>query len=163
MTTLHLKTATYEIEYDGELSELTNTLPALVETMGLVAGEPLTITTDDYTPNDQDMNLIQPVNNAATPTLSVSTIAARLSVSSGPELIIAAAASLSIFQKRNSFSRQELLREMQAAHSYYKKTYSSNLSKALTRLVKSGDLLEQSGSRYSLSATKLTELESRLA
>lgn len=163
MTTLRIKTATYEIEYDGELAELTSTLPTLVETMDAVAGAPLAIAVSDSTTNDHDTSLAQPLSSAPTTAPSVSTIAGKLSVSSGPDLIIAAAASLSIFQRRNSFSRQELLREMQAAPSYYKKTYSSNLSKALTRLVKSGDLLEQSGSTYSLSATKLTELESRLA
>ena len=162
MTTLHLKTATYEIDYDGELDELVNTLPSLVNTLDAAAETPFAMASDSII-DDQNATLNQPPNNTATTTPSVSTIAGKLSVSTGPDLIIAAAASLSIFQSRKSFSRQELLKEMQAAHSYYKKTYSSNLSKALTRLVKSGDLLEQSGSTYSLSATKLSELESRLA
>ncbi len=163
MTTLHLKTATYEIEYDGDLAELANTLPSLIEILGISAEAPLINETNNPATNIQDTSNALPSNDATTTALSVSTIAARLSVNSGPDLIIAAAASLSIFQSRRSFSRSELLKEMQAAHSYYKKTYSSNLTKALTRLVKSGDLLEQSGSTYSLSAQKLSELESRLA
>lgn len=64
-------------------------------------------------------------------------IAAKLKASSGPDLIIAAAAKLSFVDKLDHIPRKMFLDEMKSATGYYKATYRANLSGYLERLVKS--------------------------
>ncbi|MGH6760242.1 MAG: hypothetical protein ACRECW_01445 [Phyllobacterium sp.] len=102
-------------------------------------------------------------DNAATNlNMAVGTIAARLSVTSGPELAIAAAAYLQLAQKKASFNRADLLSAMKSATGYYKSSMSSNLSQSLKTLVSSKQLNELTGSAYSLTAAEQTSLRARL-
>lgn len=94
---------------------------------------------------------------------SPNTIAARLNVTSGPELLIAAAAYLQIVGGQESFKRQDLLEAMKAAKSYYKNNMSSNLTKALSSAVANGRVNELSNSEFSLSANEQSSLRGRLA
>lgn len=94
--------------------------------------------------------------------MAVGTIAARLSVSSGPDLAIAAAAHLQLAQGMASFKRADLLSAMQSATAYYKSSMGSNLSKSLKTLVSSKRLNELTGSAYSLTAGEQTSLRARL-
>jgi hypothetical protein len=95
--------------------------------------------------------------------LTTGTIAARLKAKSGPTLLMAAAAHLTFVASKATFSRQELLTEMQGATSYYKKSYSNNLTKYLTGAVTEGKLQESAKNIYALSAETAGELESQLA
>lgn len=91
------------------------------------------------------------------------TIASKLGVKSGPDLVIAAAAKLTLGVGLDSFTRQQLLDEMKSATAYYKKSYSNNLSSYLQRLVKANDLFEAAKDTYALSAGKRAEIEKTLA
>jgi hypothetical protein len=94
--------------------------------------------------------------------MAVGTIAARLSVSSGPDLAIAAAAHLQLAQGMTSFKRADLLTAMQSATAYYKASMGGNLSKCLKTLVSSKKLNELTGGAYSLTAGEQTSLRARL-
>lgn len=95
--------------------------------------------------------------------LSTASIAAKLGCGSGPDLVLAAAAHLTLSQAAEAFTRQELNREIRAARAYYKKSYSSNLTKYLDAFVKSGKFNEPSTGTYSLAAAARKEMEARLA
>ena len=68
------------------------------------------------------------------PPLTTASIAAKTNATSGPDLMLAAAAHLTLVAKKDTFSRQELLNEMQNASGYYKKSYSNNLTKYLGKV-----------------------------
>lgn len=164
MTTskIKIKLGAIEVEYEGSESFLKEELPAL-----------LAAVSDLY---QRSHASLQPVPVSSTPASAASTslesprlqattgsIAARLQVKSGPELIMAAAARLTFSERMNSFSRQRLTDEMKTASAYFKSTYVNNLSKYLHSLVKDGKLNEPSQGNFALTANSLKELEPRIA
>jgi len=82
--------------------------------------------------------------------LSTTDIAVKLSVKSGSDMVMAAAAHLLFFAGRGDFKRSEILSEMKAAKSFYKQTYSNNLTKYLDGLVKSARLSNPSADTYAI-------------
>jgi hypothetical protein len=98
------------------------------------------------------------------PSLTTGSIAATLGCKSGSDLLLAAAAHLALMKKAEPFSRQKLLAEMQEATSYYKTSYSANLSKYIkTALLKDGPLSETAKNSFALKAAVRTQLEQKLA
>lgn len=95
--------------------------------------------------------------------VTVRTIAARLRVDSGSELLLAAAASLAIFKGASHFSRQELHDEMKEAAGFYKTSYGSNLSNYIDTLMKNGSLLEMGKETYALSDAARQTLEQKIS
>lgn len=98
------------------------------------------------------------------PTLTTGSIAAKLGAMSGSDLLMAAAAHLALVKKTEPFTRKQLLTEMQSATSYYKSSYSTNLTKYIkTALQKDGPLSETAKNAYALTAAARSELEKKLA
>jgi len=96
--------------------------------------------------------------------LTTGSIAATLGVKSGSDLLTAAAAHLALVKKTEPFTRQQLLTEMQSATSYYKSSYSPNLTKYIkTALQKGGPLSETAKNSYALTAAARADLEKKLA
>lgn len=89
-------------------------------------------------------------------------LAAKLNVKSGPDLVLAAAARVTFVLGSATFSRQKLIDEMKTASAYYKATYLSNLTQSLNNLVKEGKLNEPSQGNYALTAPSLKDLEQRI-
>lgn len=95
--------------------------------------------------------------------LTTGSIAALLKAKSGPDLLLAAAAHLTFVANKDTFSRQELLNEMQNATAYYKKSYSNNLTKYLSGAVTEKKLQETATNAYALSADTSSALRTKLA
>lgn len=96
--------------------------------------------------------------------LTTGSIAATLGAKSGSELLTAAAAHLALVKDTEPFTRKQLLTEMQSATSYYKSSYSPNLTKYIkTALQKGGPLSETSRNHYALTAAARADLEMKLA
>ncbi|WP_298851424.1 hypothetical protein [uncultured Sphingomonas sp.] len=94
--------------------------------------------------------------------LHVNSVAKALDAKTGPDLAIAAAATLQIIEGKDVFSRNELLDTMRKATKYYNKNMSGNLTKILNGLI--GEELNQiAEGSYSLSAAKIKALEATLA
>lgn len=155
---IRIRMGSIELEYEGSEAFLKNELPdllAVVSNLYRNSGATAEGADDGDGPGGagagQDYQL------------STSTIAARLGVSSGPDLIVAAAAHLTLVLKRFPFSRSQLLSDMKEASSYYKASYSKNLSAYLDRLVKGHKLVESAKDMYALSATEKTNIERTLA
>lgn len=94
---------------------------------------------------------------------STDTIATLIGATSGPDLIIAAAAHLHFVQGKVTFSRHELTSQMRSAPSHFKTTFVNNLSTYLSGLTRA-DRLRLSGSDiYALSSKERQSLEAKLA
>lgn len=156
---IRIKMGPIEVEYEGSEEFLKKELPDLLAAVSKLYHE----SGGNVAAGDESARTDAQNNGKATPaTGTTATISARLAVKSGPELILAAAARLTFGLSKDSFSRKELLAEIQTAKQYYKKSYSANLSTYLGQLVKS-DLREVSKDQYALSAKKADELRKNLA
>lgn len=156
---LRIKMGPIEVEYEGsedflkqELPELLQAVTTLYKDSGIAEAGPAP----------------SPVSGGAAsaapgPQGTTNTYAARLGGGSGPELALAAAARLRIGLGAENFTRSKLLEEMRGATSYYKKNYSSNLTKIIGTLVANQKLIEAAKDTYSLHATTESELRAKLA
>jgi hypothetical protein len=152
---IRIKLGSIEVEYEGseaflkkELPDLMKSITELYKSVGTIIEQP-----------EDQVNDFKPKGIK----LSTKSIAAKINCTTGRSLVIAAAAHLTLAKNKESFTRKELLSEMQSASGYFKKTYGDNLSNALNGLLKSGSLTELPGGNYSLSAQKQKEIGGRLA
>ena len=94
--------------------------------------------------------------------MSTTTIASRLKATTGPDLAVAAAARLTIFERRDSFTRAQLLAAMKLATGHYKSSMASNLSSSLKGLVRNTRFNETGSGTYTLTASERSTLEATL-
>jgi hypothetical protein len=107
-------------------------------------------------------NIVPKPGQATSGHLSTSVIAQKLGANSGPDLILAACAYLTLGKGMETLPRKAILDEMREAKAYFKTTYRNNLSKYLATLTKSGDLNQLANENYSLPAEKRAEIEARI-
>lgn len=153
---IKIKLGPIEVEYEGSESFLKQELPALIKTvteLSKSAGVTLDNIESDHDKGKSDTGM---------PQLSITSIATKISCSSGPDLVLAAAAHLTLVKKLEVFSRKQLLAEMKVASGFYKSSYRDNLTAYLKSLLKD-KLNERSTGQYSLSASARKELGSTLA
>jgi hypothetical protein len=94
---------------------------------------------------------------------STNTIATLLGAKSASDLAIAAAAQLTLVQKKERLSRQEILDEMRSGTSFFKSSYVNNHSNSLKVLTKGDRLRLLAPDTYALSFKERNELEKLLA
>ena len=93
---------------------------------------------------------------------TIDKVAAKLDCKTGPDLIVATAAFLTFgAEVAPRFNRKRLLDEMKTS-SYYKKSYASNMSTYLQRLVKKQELYEVAKGVYQLPPGRRDELKTKL-
>src|SRR5690606_38048421 len=113
-----------------------NVLPILTTLLGELSG-----------PADEKMGLDHPApkpekfRRQQAPTMRE--IIEALGANSGPELVRAAAVSLSIFQDTPIFSREQLLAEVEKAVGHWHKSHAKTASAVLDYLMASGCLVER--------------------
>lgn len=154
-TKIRIKMGQMEVEYEGPEAFLKNELMSL---LGKVS--------DLYKVSD-----ILPEGEGDSPGveggpaigLSTRSLAGKLECKTGRDLVVAAAAHLTLSRGAETFTRQQLLTEIQTAKACYKPSYSNNMTKYLDGLVDDGDLNEPSTGTYSLTARARKNLEARLA
>lgn len=145
---IRVKAGEVEIEYEGPEELLKQVLPDIIkEIPGLIKQSPSPATVKS------------PTEMQAT----TASLAARFQAKSGTDLIMAAAAHLSLVKKKESFSREELLDQMKSASQFYKPTYSNNLSKYIKTLIKDGKLNEPSTNQYTLTPSAVTTWSAQIA
>lgn len=93
---------------------------------------------------------------------TTNTIASRLGVKTGPELIIAAAAHLTFVKSLEKFHRKDLLEEAQSVTNFYDQSVSKNFSSYLSRLVKGGRISEVSKDIYAFTIQERQKIEDKL-
>ena len=154
-----LKIGVLEIEYEGNESFLKDGLFNLMEKVSGLYTEHRSSLPINVSPTNEQIESEKSTNIEID--LSTSTIASRLEVKSGPDLVMAACICLTLVKKKSSFTRQDIHNEMKAATSYYKTSMGSNLTKSLEVHVKSGRLNETSASNYALSAQEKRNAEAK--
>jgi hypothetical protein len=151
MTKIALKWGGLELEFEGSEEFLRKELLAFVKEVGSLQDSPI---------NKAAANTRKP-GGGGSGSESVSTIAQKLSVKRGPELIIAAALSFHT-AGTHSFTKRHLRDRIKEASAFYKSTYRNNFDNYVARLVKKGKLSHLGGENYALPATELPSLEQRL-
>jgi hypothetical protein len=155
---IRIKVGPVEVEYEGDEKFFKDEFPQILSKITQLVKEAGIDLISETIPKIGVQSTTQ--HNAAIGTTG--TIAAKLGVSSGSELILAASARLTLGQNIESFARDQLLTEMKTAKAYYKTSYMKNYSVYLSGLVKAGKLMETSKDTYALSAIMKEELENKL-
>lgn len=155
---IRIKMGPIEIEYEGSEGFLKEELPNLLAAVSKLYTETGGCLASPGTPSNT-AGAQPPSGNLQ---LTTGTIAGRLKCKSGPDLIRAAVSRLHLGLGHGSSTRQQILEQMQQAPMYYKSTYSNNLSKYLSVLVKGGKLNEVSKDTYALTTAALTELRTQI-
>ena len=169
MTTskIKIKLGAIEIEYEGSETFLKEELPALLSAVAdLYQHSHSTVgpTTIEESASPPQNGALNGAASSGNPMLgTTNSLAARLQVKSGPELILAGAARLTLVENLASFPRQRLIDEIKSAAQYFKANHLSNLTKNLHSLVKDGKLNEPSKGHFALTASCKADLEARLA
>lgn len=159
---LRIRIGEVEIDYEGTEEFLKQELPQLLKTAMELhkAAGPQKQGNSGGKENTEDKKKTA----GDVPSLTTASIAAKLISTSGTDLLTAAAAHLALVAKKEPFSRQDLLTAMQSATSYYKSSYSGNLSKYIKMaLQKDGGLSETGKNAYALTASARSTLEKQLA
>lgn len=157
MAKIRVKNGAFEVECEASEEFIKNDFKAIVDSFpaGAVSGGGVAVVGN----GQQFVGIDPPVGGETT----TSMIAQKLGGGTGPELALAAIARIVLVKGQANAPRKEILDEMQAASSYYKDSYSGNLTKALDRLVKSGEVNDVGGNRYTLSQAKRTDVAKSLA
>ncbi len=153
---IRIKMGSIEVEYEGSASFLKKELPDLLAAVSKLYHES----------GQKDGETAESGSSGGKTNLvhgTTGSFAAKLKVASGPDLILAAAAHLTLSKGKDVFSRKELTAAMQSATAYHKTTYVNNLSKYLKTLMKEDKLREPSTGNFSLSAEQRKKLEGQLA
>lgn len=95
--------------------------------------------------------------------ISTNTIASLMDAATGSDLVMAAMAHLTLVQRRETVPRRDLLEEMKAARTFYKDTFSGNLSSYLDTLAKTKRLNLVSKDTYALPHAERQNLERLIA
>ena len=143
---IKIKTNHFEVEFEGREEFLKEDLLNIMES--ILEKYSSTGVRDEIKPATNSQLIDNPNVEVG---LTTSTIASKLKVNSGPELILAAMTHFHFVQKKNTASRKEIFEEMKSATAFYKSTFGGNLTLYITNLIKSGKVLETSKDTYALS------------
>lgn len=161
MSTLRIKFGSIELEYEGELAFEKADIFGLLDALSNLA--PPAVQPPSNNPGNNTVQHIGGDTERFVSVGSVSDVAQRLDVKTGPDMVKAAAAALHFISKKVEFTTKDIAATMRDAKAYFKASYASNLGASLTRLVKADDLRSLGGDRYALSAKTIEDLKSRLA
>jgi len=160
MTTskIRIKMGPIEVEYEGSENFLKEELSEILASVSKLYRE----SSDTTAAQNTGSNAASADGETGRVVGTTATIAARLKVKSAPELLMAAAAHLSLVVGKSEFTRQELLEQMKGATGYFKESHTRNLTQSISSQVRAGSLLEPSTGKFALSAKKRAELETNL-
>lgn len=156
-TRLRMKVGSAEFEYEGPIDFTQDFIKELFSHM------------EGLTPPivSPDLPKSSVVSSAAAsisiPLLHINTIASKLGVKTGPELAIAALASMQIIKGADKATRSEILEEMKSASSYFQANMAGNLSKILKTLVTNHKFNQISQNTFALNAAERAVVEQKLA
>lgn len=142
---IRIKLGEIEIEYEGDEQYLKNDLNSLLDKIGEFTDKHnIRAVKEPTKANTQGINTPGVIKG------TTATIGAKLGASTGPDLIIAAAAKLTFVDGKATFGRKEILASMKEATGVYKKTYLDNLTGYLARVVQQQKLVQISADSYAL-------------
>lgn len=158
---IRIKFGSMEIDFEGseqflkeEFLEMIREVCALAKESGV----------NPFQTADSEKSEIQNkgMDNVQLSKIGSNTVAQKLAVKSGADLVMSAAAKLTFIDGKDKFSSRELSSEMRQATSYFKETYSKNLGNNLKNLVKAGKLNDVGGGNFSIPANSREDFVSKL-
>ncbi len=152
MSKIRIRVGDIEIEFEGSEEFIKEQIPELLQEIADMKGPFIKEEAEEMS-TDEHQKFID---------LSVETIAEKIGVKTGKELVVATAAYLTFAKNLPSFSRREILNAMKDASHHYQKNYSKNLSRYLQPLLRDGVLNQTSSGTYALSAAARKELEQKI-
>ncbi|MYB89840.1 MAG: hypothetical protein F4X93_07805 [Proteobacteria bacterium] len=158
---IRVKLGALEFEYQGAAAFLEDDLVALMRKLIEFYVEHKAELPTEAPPSQT--NSQGPAGNIETSEYSTDTIASKLDAKNGSDMVIAAAANLTLIQKKSTFTRQEILNEMKSAKTYYRASMSSNLTRAIDNLIKAKRINRSSKGEFALSASEKSNLEAKIA
>ncbi len=150
---IKLRIGDLELEYEGSRDFLKSDLLSLLQSLSA-----LEVKQTPKQGNAAPTPLMKPLSED----LSTSTIASKLGVATGPDLILAAAACLQFSQGRATYTDKEIHSEMKKAVGRYKVSYGSNLQAYVKALVAKDKLRITSSGQYTLPDHTISELQSKI-
>lgn len=154
MAKLTLKYGEISIDYDGPEEFLKEQLAGIVD-----AVSKLKDLAPSTKPADGKRDQSTPLGQTK---VSVSTIAHKLGVKSGPDLIAVAAYSLAL-SGTPAFKKKALRDRAREVKTLWKKSYANNFDNYVNRLVSGGRLNHVGGDEYAIPQTEQTSISSRLS
>jgi hypothetical protein len=103
-----------------------------------------------------------PKHTAAKREGTVSVVAQKIGAKSARELLLAAAAHLTLYQGKERFTKEELVATAKEGRGW-KADYSNQMAFNIKRMADAGTLFEKAKNVFSLSDQAVTDLEGRLA
>lgn len=152
MTKLRIRVGSVEVDYEGPEEFIKSDLMGLIKAVSELRGS----STDEGNEGEGE-----PGEAGATDS-SVSTVAQKMGVTKGPDLIVAAGYILSGGGKK-SFEKKALRETIKTAQGFYKATYGDNFDAYVARLVKKGRLSHVGGNSYGMPASEISKLQPLLA
>ena len=160
---VRIKAGPVEFEYEGEtelgvtdIKDLFSHIEKLFKAPGLREGGEINSAGDSKDLANQANTTKQGAK------LHINSVAQKLNAKSGSEVAIAAAATMQVFDGKETFSRNELLDMMKKATMYYNTNMSSNLTKILGTLV-GAKFNQVSDGVYCLTAAEYQRVSTELA
>ncbi len=157
---IRIKMGAIEVEYEGSEAFLKEELPKFLAAVsdlyvksGSVSPPGIPETPQPQSDSSQGSTVLE---------MTTASIASKLGVNSGPQLVLAAAAHLRFVKGLDKFPRKQLTEQMRSASSFFKESYVSNLSKTIKTLMKENKLNEPSNEVYALTHASEQDLRSRL-
>lgn len=154
---VRIKAGAIEVEFEGSEEYMKEELPGLVELL-------YSLGPVDLDENEEESQELPASSDTSKQKLQMTTntIASKLSVKTGNELVIAACAHLCFVKGADTFTRNNILAEMKLASNYFKATMRKNLSSSLKTLINQSKLLETATDTYALEASTKEQLGSQL-
>ena len=112
--------------------------------------------------SSREAGIDNPRQTANRPEGTINTVAIRIGAESCRDLMIAAAAYITIFQGKVRFTKAELISAAKEAQAW-KSDHSAQISINIKRMQETQELFEKSKDIFALSPKKLKELESKIA
>ena len=149
-----------EIEVEGEELNVPDLFAQVAEARRALGPAPVVTVTSASGP--QASSSVQ-VSGARIANVSTNTIASQINASTGSDLVMAAMAHLTLVQGKDVAARREILDEMKSARTFYKETFSSNLSSYLDNLAKAKRLNLVARDTYALPNSERQNFDRMLA
>jgi hypothetical protein len=160
---IRIKIGPFEAEGEGTETFIKDTFPDIVSAvLDLHRNSHLPVPlveAEQFPPADTTGVVLPAVSVAGT----TKTMAAKLGVKSGADLLLAAAAHLTFVAEHETFSRQQLLDDAKTASGYCNRNFSKNLSNYLDSAIKQGKLIETAAKTYTLTSQARSQMEAQLA
>ena len=157
MPAIKIRIGSLEVEYDGDQKFIESGLLTLISELKDAAPVAPSV------PNGAGGSTSTGLGGQGAFGHTTSQIAQIMSVTSGPELAVAAAAHLTLVKGQAQLQRADILKEMRGAPSFYSDGYSGNLTSILNGLVKKKTFNPIGANIFALANLARKEIEEKLA